>query len=431
MNDMYLSTDDRDSFQSHFSELSRRLTSIIILIVILTLVWSFSIDQILNFTLKKLDPCEDSCINIFSPEEWAGTRWLSAGLLAILTSGPFIIIQSYGFAKPGLLPSERKAFLAWLISFWLISIITLLFTLTILIPEFYQYGHSFNAETGLVGKYDAAEMLKISIAITWATILILASTTIVIIAGKLQLLWSGNSEWWRLRIHGMMLMLIWIILPNSLPGLFIGLTLLASGMVEIIGYKQFRKPMPIGYGMKDMLDKEGKLHRVLYADCSCFGTSPKIEPLSGMGVLEMNAVCRSVDEQNLLLDTVKRFNVNQVIFSGCKIDSFAPQFIDTLRFLGCSFKSLDLSHLDAIRTDGSLIDCKLAMASLTDPWSYNQVEIRLKEILLEYNIEKIYHGSEIQFGMNLMTNEGFIKTSDDEIIKSISKVVDDLTYVSN
>jgi len=431
MNDMYLSTDDRDSFQSHFSELSRRLTSIIILIVILTLVWSFSIDQILNFTLKKLDPCEDSCINIFSPEEWAGTRWLSAGLLAILTSGPFIIIQSYGFAKPGLLPSERKAFLAWLISFWLISIITLLFTLTILIPEFYQYGHSFNAETGLVGKYDAAEMLKISIAITWATILILASTTIVIIAGKLQLLWSGNSEWWRLRIHGMMLMLIWIILPNSLPGLFIGLTLLASGMVEIIGYKQFRKPMPIGYGMKDMLDKEGKLHRVLYADCRCFGTSPKIKPLSGMGVLEMNAVCRSVDEQNLLLDTVKRFNVNQVIFSGCKIDSFAPQFIDTLRFLGCSFKSLDLSHLDAIRTDGSLIDCKLAMASLTDPWSYNQVEIRLKEILLEYNIEKIYHGSEIQFGMNLMTNEGFIKTSDDEIIKSISKVVDDLTYVSN
>ena len=428
---MYLSTDDRDSFQSHFSELSRRLTSIIILIVILTLVWSFSIDQILNFTLKKLDPCNDSCINIFSPEEWAGTRWLSAGLLAILTSGPFIIIQSYGFAKPGLLPSERKAFLAWLISFWLISIITLLFTLTILIPEFYQYGHSFNAETGLVGKYDAAEMLKISIAITWATILILASTTIVIIAGKLQLLWSGNSEWWRLRIHGMMLMLIWIILPNSLPGLFIGLTLLASGMVEIIGYKQFRKPMPIGYGMKDMLDKEGKLHRVLYADCRCFGTSPKIKPLSGMGVLEMNAVCRSVDEQNLLLDTVKRFNVNQVIFSGCKIDSFAPQFIDTLRFLGCSFKSLDLSHLDAIRTDGSLIDCKLAMASLTDPWSYNQVEIRLKEILLEYNIEKIYHGSEIQFGMNLMTNEGFIKTSDDEIIKSISKVVDDLTYVSN
>jgi len=428
---MYLSTDDRDSFQSHFSELSRRLTSIIILIVILTLVWSFSIDQILNFTLKKLDPCNDSCINIFSPEEWAGTRWLSAGLLAILTSGPFIIIQSYGFAKPGLLPSERKAFLAWLISFWLISIITLLFTLTILIPEFYQYGHSFNAETGLVGKYDAAEMLKISIAITWATILILASTTIVIIAGKLQLLWSGNSEWWRLRIHGMMLMLIWIILPNSLPGLFIGLTLLASGMVEIIGYKQFRKPMPIGYGMKDMLDKEGKLHRVLYADCRCFGTSPKIKPLSGMGVLEMNAVCRSVDEQNLLLDTVKRFNVNQVIFSGCKIDSFAPQFIDTLRFLGCSFKSLDLSHLDAIRTDGSLIDCKLAMASLTDPWSYNQVGIRLKEILLEYKIDKIYHGSEIQFGMNLRTNEGFIKTSDDEIIKSISKVVDDLTYVSN
>ena len=431
MNDMYLSTDDRDSFQSHLSELSKRITTIVFLIIILTVIWSFSIDQILRYALEKLDPCDDSCINIFSPEEWAGTRWLSSGLLAILTSGPFIIMQAYYFAKPGLLPTERTAFLVWMISFWLIAILTLSFTLTVLIPEFYEYGHSFNTETGLVGKYDAAEMLKISIAITWTTILIIASTTIVIIAGKLQLLWSGNSEWWRLRIHGMMLMLIWLLLPNSLPGLFVGLTILASGIVEFIGYKQFRKPMPIGYGLKDILDKDGKLQRVLYADCRCCGTSPKTEPLPGMGVIKLDAVCRSVEEQNLLLDTIKRFNVNQVIFSGCLIKSMNPKFVETMNFLGCTFKSLDLSHLGTIRTDNSLLDCKLAMASLLDPWSHNQVANRLKDIIDEYQVKKIYYGDEIQFGMNLMSHEGFLKIYDDEIINLIGNMVDELTYVSN
>ena len=298
MNDMYLSTDDRDSFQSHLSELSKRMTAIVFLILILTVIWSFSIDQILRYALEKLDPCDDSCINIFSPEEWAGTRWLSSGLLAILTSGPFIIMQAYYFAKPGLLPTERTAFLVWMISFWLIAILTLSFTLTVLIPEFYEYGHSFNTETGLVGKYDAAEMLKISIAITWTTILIIASTTIVIIAGKLQLLWSGNSEWWRIRVHGMMLMLLWLIIPNGLPGLFITLTILATGMVEIAGWKYFRAPIPQGYGLKDLMNQEGKIQRILYADCSCYGSTESIDPLDGMGVMKFDSVCRNKEEQN-------------------------------------------------------------------------------------------------------------------------------------
>ena len=48
------------------------------------------------------------------------------------------------------------------------------------------------------------------------------------------LLWKGNSEWWRIRVHGMMLMLIWLILPNSLPGLFVTLTVSATGFVELI-----------------------------------------------------------------------------------------------------------------------------------------------------------------------------------------------------
>ena len=77
MNDLHLSSDDRNSVQSHLDELSKRLTAVIILIIILTGIWSFSIDEILNYVLGRLDPCEESCVNIFSPDEWAGTRWFS------------------------------------------------------------------------------------------------------------------------------------------------------------------------------------------------------------------------------------------------------------------------------------------------------------------------------------------------------------------
>ena len=124
------------------------------------------------------------------------------------------------------------------------------------LPWLYGYGHSFNDDTGLVGRYDAAEMLRISISLAWAMILVLAAMSVVTIAGASKLLWSGNSGWWRLRIHGFMLMLLWLGIPSNLPGLLFSLTILASGLVELIGWKSFRSPMPVGYGLKDILDIE-------------------------------------------------------------------------------------------------------------------------------------------------------------------------------
>ena len=80
-------------------------------------------------------------------------------------------MQIYSFGKSGLLPSET-ALVSWMFVIWILSILTLYYTSTSLLPNLYEYGHSFNKDTGLVGRYDAAEMLKISIAITWTLILI-------------------------------------------------------------------------------------------------------------------------------------------------------------------------------------------------------------------------------------------------------------------
>ena len=168
--------------QSHLDELSRRLTYVLILVIILTGIWSVSIDEILRYTLNRLDPCSNSCMNIFSPDEWASTRWLSAALLGLFTAAPFAMTQAYTFAKPGLLPSERRGLVIWMLMMWIVSFGSLVFILMEFLPWLYSYGHSFNSDSGLVGRYDAAEMLRVSISIAWAMILVLAAMSLVSIA---------------------------------------------------------------------------------------------------------------------------------------------------------------------------------------------------------------------------------------------------------
>ena len=431
MSDLHLSSDDRTPFQEHLDEMSRRITSIVILIVILTGIWSISIDEILRYTLTKLDPCNDSCVNIFSPDEWAGTRWLSAAILGVFTAAPFAMTQAYGFAKPGLLPSERRGMVIWMILMWILSLSSLVFVLFRFLPWLYGYGHSFNDDTGLVGRYDAAEMLRISISLAWAMILVLAAMSVVTIAGASKLLWSGNSGWWRLRVHGFMLMLLWLVIPSNLPGLLFSLTILASGLVEVIGWKSFRAPMPVAYGLKDILDIEGGTHRVLYVDCSCCGTTPSIEPLEGMGVLSYKAVCRSAEEQDHLLDSVKRFGASQIVFSGCVIESLPPSCVDSLRFLGCSSKTLNLSHLSAIRTDKNMTDCELAMACLTEPWSDRRASQRCIDLIRNENVRHIYYGEDIPFGLNLQPGEVWLFSPTDSLLNEIKKLGINVTHSSN
>ena len=418
--------------QEHIAEFSKRLTSIVILVIILSGIWSFSIDEILKHLLIKLDPCSDSCINIFSPDEWAGTRWLSAALLGLFTAAPYAMMQAYEFAKPGLLPTERKGLIVWMIMMWILAFGSLVLTVNQFLPWLYAYGHSFNEETGLVGRYDAAEMLRISISIAWAMILILAAMCIVSIAGLSKLLWSGNASWWRLRIHGIMLMLLWLVIPVGLPGLLFTLTIIASGLVELIGWKSFRAPMPVGYGLKGLLDIEGRVHRMLYVNCSCCGTSPtSIEPLQGMGQVNYSAVCRESSQQDHLLDVVKRFGATKIVFSGCSVESLPIDYIDSLRFLGCSTRTLNLAYITNARTDGELIDCELAMAWQLEPWSENSAINRCTKILEDSNISKLMYGDKIPFGLNLQPDEVWITSPSDSLIDKISKLGITVKYFGN
>jgi hypothetical protein len=224
---------------------------------------------------------------------------------------------------------------------------------------------------------------------------------------------------------------LWLVIPSNLPGLLFTLTILASGLVEIIGWRPFRAPMPVAYGLKDILDIEGRTHRVLYVDCSCCGTTPTIKPLDGMGLMSYHSVCRSLKEQDHLIDVVKRFGASQIIFSGCVIESLPIDYIDSLRFLGCSVSTLNLSRLTTIRTDNNLVDCNLAMAWIKHPWSESSAEKRCIALIQSNDISTIIYGDSIPFGLNLQPGEVWLTSPTVSLLNEIEKLGVIVTYSSN
>ena len=181
--------------------------------------------------------------------------------------------------------------------------------------------------------------------------------------------------------------------------------------------------MPVGYGLNELLDIEGRVHRILYVNCSCCGTTPtNIQPLQGMGQINYSQVCREIEQQNHLIDAVKRFGATKVVFSGCVVDSFPPSYIDSLRFLGCDAESLNLAQLSVIRTDGSLIDSQLAMAWQIGPWSENNAIERCIALLQNGNITDVKCGKSIPFGLNLQPNEAWISNPTKLLIRDLENM---------
>ena len=416
MTQLSLSEDDCSPIQSHLDELSKRLTVAVILWLVLTAIWSLSIDQILHTILTRLDPCAENCINIFAPDEWAATRWLSAAIFGIFTAAPFLMIQVYGFVRPGLLPSERKSFVIWMVSMFCITCLTLWWTTMEFLPRLYDFSHSSTEASGLVGRYDAAEMLRVTISLSWMLVLVLAAVSIVFIAGTSKLIWKGNAGWWRLRVHGMMVMLLWLVIPSTLPGLMVTLTLTAMMMVELTGIKFFNAPLPSGHGLEGLLDSEGGVNRILYVDCSCHGTSPSIQPLKGMGIAKFSKVCSSSTQQDQLLDLAKKFRVNKLIFSGCDLEELPFNLTQSFQFLAIESSSLDLAHLSTIRTDGDLVDMDLAMAGLVGPWSEQNSVEKSHHIIMKNGLKRIRYGAKIPFGMQVVKGEAWLKDPSDSLL---------------
>ena len=139
-----------------------------------------------------------------------------------------------------------------------------------------------------------------------------------------------------------------------------------------------------------------------------------------MGIVSYNGVCRYNDEQDILLDLLKRFRITDLVFSGCVIESLPSELVNSIQQFGVSIRSLDLAHLATIRTDDTSIDCQLAMAGLNEPWSISSSDDKILKILLEKEIAALHYGDIIPFGLQLSSDEAWISSPTDSLIEILS-----------
>jgi Sec-independent protein secretion pathway component TatC len=413
MSGLKLADDDDVPLEHHLGEFSYRASLLLLLIAILTVVWSFQIDAILAYTMRILDPCSDSCMNVFAPAEWTALRWLSSALLAIMSAGPLVIQQIYSFSARGLMPAERRWLLSWLSSTWLLACACIYLTMYYIMPKLYSMGHSFQADIGLIGRYDAAETLGISLALAWSELMVLIAISALIIAGKTQMVHRENADGWRLRIHGTMVMLLWLVMPDSTPGAWIGIAIISVALVEVFAHNPLNQNMPIPLKMKEILDTEGGLRRILMADCACEAACPRNGAPENIGIFTADGLCTRALERDSLLEIIAHSKITDLIITGCDSSPLPTSFKHSLQSLQCDLRGLDMMRISTSRTimqEPIGLDADLAMASIVDPWSQHVAEKKCLDIIGDNTeVEFLISQSPPPFGLQMRADQAWLQ----------------------
>ena len=131
--------DRRRPVQDHFDELTWRTTVLFASVALMTVVWSFAVDEVLAHLLGLLKPCAGDCLNVYDPAQWSAVRWLSSLLLATFSCLPLAVFHVLGFSKPGLLPSEYTALRRWIVVLGSTMLVLSTLLMTRWLPVLYEF----------------------------------------------------------------------------------------------------------------------------------------------------------------------------------------------------------------------------------------------------------------------------------------------------
>jgi Sec-independent protein secretion pathway component TatC len=430
---LLLETDKDNTVNSHVDEFSNRMTLVLVSSLIFTAIWMNWIDSILTQLLQIMQPCASDCLNLYDPARWSAVRWLSATILGILSSIPIFIYQSYSFAKSGLLPSEKKWFLYWIIggSIGILSVMSI--TILWIVPKVFSLGHASNVAMGFTPMYDAPLMLQFAISLVWAQMLIVIAGLAMVVAGITGNLNQKTADWWILRVHGLLVMLLGLSLPDVGGMIVFSIILISILSVELLSLRWTSMiPKSINSG-SHVYDLEGAKRNILIADCRCDGgcESLSFESTLGLNVSTYNGLCNSRKERLELLDKVRVDRVTDVFISGCNGEPLPHLFKSNCHSLSCDVRGLDLMQIQSYRTipqNPLGLDAALAIASQNDPWLVEDLPFRLVEVLektsrLPKSIVLDSRAKDRRWGLQLDSNAAFINIHGlqiDEIVNQLS-----------
>ena len=390
---LQLEQDRQSPVQEHLNELTARVTLLLFVATLATVGWLTQVDALLDSVLKYLNPCEEGCLNLFDPARWSAVRWMTAAILGFITVMPLLLYQAWSFARPGLLPAERKWLKYWFITGGLSVFLAVISTIGLLFPLLFETGHPPHDSMKLDARYDAVHMLSIVIAVIWSEIIVACAIFAMMLAGMNGMLNEETSDWWRIRIYGVVFLLLLASLPE-----FGGLALLicgvAIGMIELCSRKWLRSPVPTFRGHQPRMDAEGGIRKMLMVDCSCSGAALAIpkQLKAPFPIHSAHSLCTSNSEREHLLELALQHRLTDVIISGCSSDPLPDSFKSNCHAIGCSLRGFNLLQTQSHRTLPSpflMTEIELKMATLRDPWPTSSVPERVFSVLEHSNIGEL------------------------------------------
>ncbi len=388
-----LEYDSSSHVQEHLNELTARVTLTLFLASVATLVWITQVDVLLDKLLNQLNPCQGDCLNLFDPAKWSAVRWMTAALLGIITVMPIALHQMWKFSKPGLLPSERTWMKTWFLAGALSTFLAVFSTIGILFPMIFDTGHQTHEAMKLDARYDAVHMLSIVIAVIWTEVIVACAIFAMMLAGILGMLNEDTADWWRIRIYGLVLLLLLASLPEF-GGLAFTLSALAIGTIEVCSRKWLKGNAPLFEGFQPVMDSEGALRKMILVDCSSDDAETALFKAvkSPIPVYSAGSLCTSLKERESLIEKVIRYRLSDVFLSGCSIEDLPDSFKTNCHSLGCTLRELDLDRTQAHRVLPSLhrsTEIELSLASINDPWPQSKIHERIISILESSDIEQL------------------------------------------
>ena len=377
-----LEHDSSSHVQEHLNELTARVTFTLFLATITTIAWLTQVDALLDNLLRQLNPCEGDCLNLFDPAKWSAVRWMTAALLGIITVMPIALHQMWKFSKPGLLPSERTWMKTWFLAGALSTAIAVVTTIGLFFPMIFDTGHQTHETMKLDARYDAVHMLSLVIAVIWTEVIVACAVFAMMLAGIFGMLNEDTADWWRIRIYGLVLLLLLASLPEF-GGLAITLAILAISTIEVCSRKWLHGKTPLFQGFQPIMDSEGELRNMILVDCSADENSTPLPKIinSPIPLYHSSLLCSSSKERALLLEKIMRHRLSDVFLSGCSRDSIPESFKENCHALGCNLRYLKLERRTTRYSTNHALELELSIASLHDPWPKSKRNERIVAVL--------------------------------------------------
>ncbi len=409
--------DRNQTVTEHLAEASNRIQRVVFALIIVATIWAFLIEDIFSWWLSNIPLAEGAgTLTIYSPYSWLDTRWTAVGLLAIWTIMPWLSVEFWWFAKPGLLKHERK----WLSS--MISSSILFGSLIIIIgwgwgfPKLVGIAQVSSSIDGVGLQYDVVSLFQMALSLSWFVLIMFILSLSLTFARALGLIGDDPLDSFRIRLHFVSIVMLYIVTPPAFQGLFllavISLVFISEFIANLYPFSSKSRER----SASTVFDLDGGERRVVLIDCACEGSCARINQKhlsSSVGVMIAQALCLQPLEVEYLSDRVAKENLTDVVISGCDGAPIPGDLKKSLLSLGCDYSGLNrLSNkLNSESASQDIIEFAdiLDLSRASRPWSKDAQGRAQKKVIDEKSPKEFSfissNNGQQPWGIRLVDNE--------------------------